>query len=284
MTDLHPNVDKYRELLLNERSFGLLFCDLARYPVEHLSLYSNKEFHDDPIFNHFIFDESILNSSESIDSEKLTSSFDRAKLVQSSSGLLLSIFVEDFWSRRQEVEKSAVESGYMVMDQMEILSKPISQSESGFSDISDKGALGNTGASVEITDKIEVWNEIFVRSFGIPNSWTKELLRRETAILEKNQASFILANMHGEKSKPGGCLLAFKMPSDCMGIYCVGTLNEFRGRGVARAMLLFTEAFAEGEGCELLGLQTLSSDHVSPMYQRMGYSTDFQRDILMRPP
>lgn len=272
MTDLSGK-EKFRVLLQNEESFDLLFCDLRKFP-EHLSLYFNKDFEEDPVFNHFIFDESLLVRSESVGAE-LDAVFARALSEENQRRLRLSFFMEDFWDRRQEIEKAGVDAGYIILDNMEILSKPVGNAT--------REAYADSDVRAFLSEDYELWNDLFIQSFGIPLSWKEELLRRERKAVENPDAFFIIAEMIGNEAKPAGCLLGYRMPDECMGIYCVGTINEFRGRGVARSMLDFAEELAQSKACKVLTLQTLSSDHVSPMYKKLGYKTDFQRDILMRP-
>jgi GNAT superfamily N-acetyltransferase len=240
-----------------------------------MSLYTNSAFLGDPVFNHFNFDDSILDCDKPTDQGTLQRSFALVRDQQNSSKSRYSIFLEDFWKRRTEIEKSAIDCGFLISDKMEILSKKVSD---------DSGAKFDNSISAYESGNIELWNEIFVRSFSIPLSWNGELLRREKQILENDLATFVIADSKATaQSQAVGCLLAYQSPEDCLGIYCVGTVPEFRGRGVARTMLSFCDDMAKDLGCKMLTLQTLTSDGVSPMYKKLGYATDFTRDILINP-
>jgi GNAT superfamily N-acetyltransferase len=65
-----------------------------------------------------------------------------------------------------------------------------------------------------------------------------------------------------------------------MGVYCVGTLPQKRGRGIARSMLQRSEVIAQSEGCKIMTLQTIESDNVTPMYLKLGYAMEFERNVL----
>jgi GNAT superfamily N-acetyltransferase len=70
------------------------------------------------------------------------------------------------------------------------------------------------------------------------------------------------------------------MPRDFLGVYCVGTLPESRGRGIATSMLRAAEDYGAKLGCRYLTLQTVLSDGVTTMYIGQGYKIDFERDLL----
>jgi ribosomal protein S18 acetylase RimI-like enzyme len=260
----------FQVLLENERGFHLLFCD--KKESDDFSLYHNKEFAEDPIFNHFIIDETLLKGGANYDAQKVRKVVQTAKSVSRELKVQTSIFIENFWPRGLQFEKTAIELGYRVTDRMEILSKK------SFNSSPEK----TTSFHFEIspTDDVTTWTEVFMASYSIPTSWRNELLRRENTILQMKNANFLLARNAGN---PVGCLLNFIEPKDSLGIYCVGTVPDQRGKGVAREMLAFSEKIALKAGCNLLTLQTLNSDHVSPMYKKIGYRTEFERDILWTP-
>jgi GNAT superfamily N-acetyltransferase len=260
----------FEDLLRNERGFHLLFCDLIKY--DYFSLYQNKEFAEDPIFNHFVIEERVLHGKAPIDPSKLKLVIQSAKSAAQDLNLRTSIFVENFWARASQFEKVAVDLGYRITDKMEILTKSL--------DGRVPSAKGPFQFEVSFTDDIDTWTDVFMSSYSIPSSWREELLRREKAILQVKNAKFVLAS---SATRPVGCLLTFIEPERCLGIYCVGTIPEQRGRGIARQMLSFSEATALNAGCILLTLQTLTSDHVAPMYKKIGYKTEFERDILWTP-
>ena len=260
----------FSDLLKNERGFHLLFCDLIK--SDYFSLYHNRKFAEDPIFNHFIIDEMLLQNAKPLDLSKMKTAIQNAISTAKELDLNTSIFVENFWPRASQFEKTAVELGYRVTDKMEILTKKVPDRAS----ISE----GVSQLEVSFTDDIDTWTDVFMSSYSVPASWQSELIRREKAILQMKNAQFVLAKY---LERPVGCLLSFIEPASYLGIYCVGTIREQRGKGVARRMLSFSETTALNAGCSSLTLQTLTSDHVSPMYKKMGYKTEFERDILWAP-
>jgi N-acetylglutamate synthase-like GNAT family acetyltransferase len=257
-------------LLRNERGFHRLFSNVKKF--DDFELFHNEEFADDPIFNHFVVDESLLQNGLDPDDSRIEKAIQSAKSITHQFSLRTSIFLENFWPGSKRFEKIATELGYRVTDKMEILSKAVSNQKVKTQE--------NFPVEVSFTEDVETWTKVFMSSFFIPRSWQEELSKREKSILQMSSTKFVLATF-GDLSV--GCLLTYVEPADCLGIYCVGTIPSQRGKGIARQLLAFSEAYALKIGCDILTLQTLTSDHVSPMYKKLGYITQFERDILWAP-
>lgn len=85
----------------------------------------------------------------------------------------------------------------------------------------------------------------------------------------------------GEKDgKTLGILAAFRTPG-LLGVYCVGTLGEHRGVGVAGSLIQEANrvAFAEGR---LLILQTIASERVDDFYLRGGFRRLYLKRLMRR--
>ncbi|HVB13043.1 MAG TPA: GNAT family N-acetyltransferase, partial [Nitrososphaerales archaeon] len=67
------------------------------------------------------------------------------------------------------------------------------------------------------------------------------------------------------------------------GIYCLGTLPEKRNRGIAKTLMMTAEGYAARSGSKYLTLQTVVRDGVTPMYEKMGFNVEFERDVLQLP-
>src|SRR5579863_9087198 len=113
----------FEELLQNERGFHRLYCELVR--DEFLTLYYNRFFSEDPIFNHYVLDNSMLEGAIAVEPERTRSIVKKAKLQGQELRLSTSIFIEDFWPHGAQFVKSAVEQGYRITDKMETLTKEV---------------------------------------------------------------------------------------------------------------------------------------------------------------
>lgn len=252
-------------MLANEASFDALFCDIFETP--RYTMFYNSYFSEDTVFNHSRINGEILNSKENR-SEEYEEIFDNIRSEAKKRRVPPSIFVESFWRNSAEVVKSAVDFGYVISGGMELHAKEVVHGKSEF--------LYNV---VETKD-FELWNDIFMRSYGIDISWKRELLSREKLFQKEPSAHLFLARENNEKSDVAGCILLHRAPRDWMGVYCVGTLPGKRNRGVAKEMMKWAELFASEAGCNYLTLQTITSDGVAPLYQSIGFKIEFKRDVL----
>jgi GNAT superfamily N-acetyltransferase len=254
----------FEKMLSNERSFHELFSDVIQEKA--FTLYFNSNFADDPVFNHAVLNAEV--SGEPARFEDFTETIGSIRSAAEKVRVPASIFVEKFASWAGVFEAAAVGEGYRIAEGMSILSKPL---------CGEVEPRPNITCSP--TRDIELWNDIFMRSFRIDYSWRIELLARESKFVDDTRTALLLAREEGGPPA-SGCLLLHKVPEECAGIYSVGTLPERRGRSVARSLMQAAESYALQEGCEFATLQTVNSDGVTPMYLKMGYKLEFQRDIL----
>ncbi len=270
MSNLEERFEFIRHLIQNEQEFHKLFSGFKKY--NSITLFHNRAFAEDPVFNHFVVDESILNN-ENESEELLIKTVAELKKISFEIGFRTTVFVESIWRKTAPFEKIAIGEGYRITEKMEILSKELGP---------DNALTTNASVQVTETEEVELWNSVFMTSFAIPVPWKEELLRKEKQIADKSKATLLLGREAGSKESQG-CLLAFVEPIELMGIYCVGTDPRWRGRGIARAMLSYAENKGRMMGCRFMTLQTITSDGISPMYKKMGYVTEFERDILWHP-
>ncbi len=253
-------------LLQNEVGFDALFCD--QISTKDYSIYYNTHFWDDPIFNHVTFADTVLDS-ESHSPLEVELFFKEIIGKTFRANVPASLYLDRFWRNSKNIEKDAIDFGFLIIEQMHILRKFASSS-----------LLVNTsGIPVGPTTDIALWNKAFIRSFGIPQTWLEELSTRLNQI-GKNPKAVLLAAVEDGTNEAAGCSLLLIDPPECLGVYCVGTVPEKRGRGVARALMAAAEDVARKRNCEVLALQTIASDGVAPMYLKMGYETAFERDVL----
>ena len=257
----------FHKMLENERSFDELFSDVHR--SDDFTLYYNKYFSDDPIFNHAVISEEILDS-ENPSEDRILNVLQSIKSDAKVEQIPASIFVDEFRRNAAKFEKVAVEFGFRIIEKMDIMSKAVNISAES----------PNDQILVEETKDVETWNETFVSSFGIQDSWRIELQRRGKVFASNPSTILLLARENGASIEISGCSLLHFSPPEYAGVYCVGTVPERRFRGVAKELMLKAESIAYEKKCNLLLLQTMTSDGVTPMYLRLGYRIDFERVVL----
>ena len=256
----------FENMLANERSFDRLFCDVLK--EQYFQVYYNQKFADDPVFNHFVLDNRLSGVADPESTfEQLLSD---CLLTSDKLKITASIFVDKYLPWTDEFEGIAIDHGFRIGGRMNLLTKPVvSISESV-----------THHAHVDVTRDVDLWNRTFMRSYDIPESWSDELLSRERNFLDDPRTVLLLAEELETHSKGDGCILLHTEPADWMGVYCVGTVPESRRKGIANEMMRESESIAHSRGCRYLTLQTIESDGVTPMYQKLGYQIQFQRDIL----
>ena len=276
---------RYIELLANERSFDGLFCETVE--LGRATLLYNSNFLGDPVFNHVKLSEDLMSDGEVRieEFEEVLQEIDEVSRRLSLKSITL--FLEDFWANSSRFQTAAVETGYRIVEQMKILSMQVGRTvSSGEETTPNSRSSSKNQVSVFETDNVEAWNKVFMRSYQIPEEWKIELLRREKGFLKENgKSTMLLLALEGnekEISRASGCLLLHEFPAHLMGVYCVGTIPEKRGRGIARKMLEESDLVARRRDCDFLTLQTVASDNVTPMYLKLGYNLDFERSVLHR--
>ena len=257
----------FPRLLQNEFSFDRLFCDVIA--SDYFSIFYNRNFSEDAIFNHTSFSSSVL-SAKNYDSSETIDTFKEINSKTMELGVPSTLYVERFWENARRLEQDAIEFGFIITEQMHILTKRPRENLQSMEDPAVRPLE---------TEDIDLWNSAFVKSFQIPEGWIPELKRRLCSLVNDHNTGLIIA-IEDEAPAASGCLLYTIDPPACTGIYCVGTIPERRSHGVAKSMMDYAENIAVRRGCEIMVLQTLARDGVTPMYLKMGFETAFERDVL----
>jgi ribosomal protein S18 acetylase RimI-like enzyme len=114
------------------------------------------------------------------------------------------------------------------------------------------------------------WGKVFCRSFEVPH-WSSEVLRITNQDRFRETVSLKLARS-GEKFV--GCLAAHSHRG-LAGLYCLGTLPEWRRMGAATALLRSTTC----EGAGQIYLQALRSEQNVAFYEREGFVVKYSKSI-----
>jgi GNAT superfamily N-acetyltransferase len=78
-------------------------------------------------------------------------------------------------------------------------------------------------------------------------------------------------NLDQVKYFAGCCLLYEKKES--IGLYCLGTIQHFRRKGVARELIASAVRIAKNNGHNLLIVQTLTKEGYEEFYKKLGFRT-----------
>jgi GNAT superfamily N-acetyltransferase len=113
-----------------------------------------------------------------------------------------------------------------------------------------------TGPAAAIAD-VAALNDA---AYGYPGSFARALVALENPAIHRYVAL--------RDGRPLSCLLAVDHEGDC-GIFCVATLAEARGQGLAAGLLTRALDDARGRGCRISTLQATRAG--APLYHRLGY-------------
>src|SRR5919202_1161708 len=132
--------------------------------------------------------------------------------------------------------------------------------------------VGTTSDRTVITaDKsiLSVWVEVFCRAFSVPE-WMAEVER----IMRANLSNLTLL-LSFKGNMPAGCA-ALYFRNGMTGLYCLGTIPQFRGTGLATSILKNAARISEN-----LFLQTLSSENLLSFYQKAGFKAAYAKKIYI---
>ncbi|MDG6953799.1 MAG: GNAT family N-acetyltransferase [Nitrososphaerota archaeon] len=205
-----------------------------------------------------VLKEQFFNRAGSLSCQGITSTASWAEPLFARAGAPPTMLVYDSC---EEVE-SLLASGYRQSDTMTTL----------FS----KGPTGRRGDGnpVVSTDPGR-WADGYLRSFYGTTELAEALSRIASSLLRVRSSTLMESRVGGDTA---GVLALFRTPG-VIGAYCVGTVPEYRGRGVATGLLEKAKEVADSEGNALV-LQTLASDGVLGFYVARGFEVMYTKRML----
>ena len=127
-------------------------------------------------------------------------------------------------------------------------------------------------------EDIEEWVDIFCNSFDSLDS------KNEVAsIITKHLNEFILLVAHyisNKRTQSAGCCLLFEK-NNIIGLYCLGTIQQFRKRGIARQLIANAIKTATDKGYSTLVVQTLTEERYDEFYKELGFRTIYEKELLI---
>jgi len=128
------------------------------------------------------------------------------------------------------------------------------------------------------TQKLDEWCETYLRAFYGELSLLKSVVASVKRALGEGRTRLVLASV---RRKPAGTLAVYSRRG-LSGVYCVGTVPEFRERGVATALLRRAKEITDAEGTTTLTLQTFLSDSLERFYYKRGFELAYSKDVLVK--
>jgi GNAT superfamily N-acetyltransferase len=243
---LDLNIDNYIDE--NESSFCSLWSR-THEKIDCVELFLNPKLGDDYFFNRLNIKNSCRNISDILNSIKSrhTNYHDR-------------LYVHLICNNENCVQFSIPKFGSMKILGLDL----------------NKYALESDHMGIDVIDKNHLYNwiDVFCRSFD-----SVHIKDEVTNIISKHYQKLTLLvahhNLDQVKYFTGCCLLYEKKES--IGLYCLGTIQHFRRKGVARELIASAVRIAKNNGHNLLIVQTLTKEGYEEFYKKLGFRTIYEK-------
>jgi N-acetylglutamate synthase-like GNAT family acetyltransferase len=163
-----------------------------------------------------------------------------------------------------------LDNGFNVYDSMKIMQL--------FTDLPTE-TKQNVKAKVIGEKDLTVWHRVYCTSFEEPPASQAELKRRFQKMIANSDFVFYLAEI---EEIPAATLMTY-VHKDVAGLYCIGTLSEFRKKGLATILMERSANDAKDIGCDLIFLQTLAQENLEGFYNKRGFTTVAIRSLWSKP-
>lgn len=167
------------------------------------------------------------------------------------------------------LEKMLLKMDFTLLDTMHVL-------KSNFTKIAHNEQKIHVN-TIDISS-LPVWIDVFCRSFEV-RDWKSEVER----IIKKHfdELTLLVSYLENNQSRiPAGCCALFNRYS-VMGLYCLGTVESFRGKGLAKKMITVSLDLARRQNLSSVFLQTLTNERLTQFYKKMGFQLIYKKKIYM---
>ena len=125
--------------------------------------------------------------------------------------------------------------------------------------------------------ELDEWIDIFCMSFD-----SLGIKDEVTSIISKHYRKLTLSVAHynlDQGTYLAGCCLLFEKNNN-IGLYCLGTVRDFRNKGVARQLIGNAIKIAKDNGRNLLIVQTLTKEGYEEFYKKLGFRTIYKKQLF----
>ncbi len=125
--------------------------------------------------------------------------------------------------------------------------------------------------------ELEAWSKTYLKVFYGDESLLPRVLRCVRRANAKETDKLVVAEQEGAVVGT----MALHTEEGCTGLYCLGTVPDRRGGGVAGSLLAFAHSVRSDLGTSLV-LQVFESDGVEQFYLKRGYERVLSEEIFRR--
>lgn len=259
----------------------------------NIFLFFNRKFsRDDYFFNRIYFD----NNNDIVKSLDFLKRF---LILEGISGYL---YIKNEITTRY-LRKQLKKRGFICIDSIYTLESPLIPPPS-LQAINTTKNLEKKISVTKINEDLKllnIWTRIFCESFNIKDmepfieivyknkqrcvflmamlkDKDKEKNKKSKENTENNNNSYNPDNNDDNNIPAGVCLLFEKY--GCLGLYCLGTLPNFRNRGIAQTILKTSLQIAHTMGYDKIFLQTFQNDNYIDFYKKRKFKVIDKRKIF----
>jgi|TARA_B100000315_G_scaffold131114_1_gene120687 ribosomal protein S18 acetylase RimI-like enzyme len=249
------SLNKLKQFEENENSWFSFFSDCQ--DIGYAQIFINEKLVDDPLYNHAT---SINCASQEAVAvlNRVASKFRRKKIIQ--------CFYLSPLTSPIDFKRVLEDNGFKEWDQLNIMEYV--GPESDFED--DNILVRRVGM-----EAIKKWIRIFSSSFEIPLSQVQEYSVRNRFLFPRSDIDFYLAYIGG---KAAGCAALYSNNS-VGGIYVLGSLKEFRNRGIVSSILKAAVTRSKERNNDSLILQFLQKDDLESFYRNNGFKKVYSKKV-----
>lgn len=238
------------EMERNENGFVSLWTDKVK--LDCATLYANSVMNDDPFFNRVA----------DINCKEFDAMLDNAEKEFSTRNVKPFVHCLSNEQLMQILEKR----GYVWLDTVIVLLYEGRYKSEYPPEISVKKASH---------DNMKDWVDAFCLSFDSEN-WRVEIAKRVSDAID--HLHLYVAYV---RNVPVGCVALFEANS-LLGLYCLGTLEKHRGKGIATALISVSTEIAEKNNLRLF-LQTFKTQGLIRYYVKRGFTQVYAKEIYTKP-
>lgn len=230
----------------NENSFVALWSEMVQ--LDCAVLYANSVMNDDQFFNR------VTDIDMDCEFDIMLESAEREFAKRNARPFVYSL-------SNNKLKNALTERNYLLRDFMHVLQFSNTQLQ-----LPENVTIGHVDAN-----NIDHWIDMFCEAFQTEN-WRDEIERIVTNALSKIQ--FFLAYYD---AKPAGCVALFAK-NGLLGLYSLGTISNYRGRGIGAALIARAAEIAREKKLTLY-LQTFRADGFLDFYVKRGFTEVYVKEI-----
>lgn len=163
--------------------------------------------------------------------------------------------------------RTLARAGYATADKMSVMA--MERPEFRTNDAVTVKRVGRSGVST--------WSRAYLRSFYGNDRLFSKVSTVVARLVGRRGVTLLEGLMGGAVAG----VLAIQRTRGLAGVYCVGTVPQFRRRGVSGTLISAAEAISSREGRQLI-LQTLESDGVERFYLHGGLRRLYAKNVMSR--